>query len=61
MPKSAVASITGDTATVYLFVNQVITRVDDTGKKVQGGAAARLRVDAQNVDGRWKIAGMSPA
>ncbi|MET0190765.1 MAG: hypothetical protein ABW212_17320 [Pseudonocardia sediminis] len=61
VPKSAVASITGDTATVYLFVNQVITRVDDTGKKVQGGAAARLRVDAQNVDGRWKIAGLSPA
>ena len=61
VPKSAVSSIEGDKATVYLFVNQVITRVDDTGKKVQGGAAARLRVDAQNVDGRWKISGMSPA
>ena len=27
----------------------------------EGGAAARLRVDAEYVDGRWKIAGMSPA
>ncbi|MBW0105447.1 hypothetical protein [Pseudonocardia sp. KRD291] len=61
VPKSAVASIDGDRATVYLFVNQVITRVDDRGARQQGGAAARLRVDAQNVDGRWKIAGMSPA
>ncbi|MDN5919225.1 MAG: hypothetical protein L0I76_29715 [Pseudonocardia sp.] len=61
VPKSAVASIEGDRATVYMFVDQVITRVDDTGKKVEGGAAARLRVDAQHVDGRWKISGMSPA
>lgn len=61
VPKSAVASIEGERATVYLFVNQVIRRVDDTGTPQQGGAAARLRVDAQFVDGRWKIAGMSPA
>lgn len=61
VPKKAVASIEGDHATVYLFVNQVITRVDDNGARQQGGAAARLRVDAENVDGRWKISGMSPA
>lgn len=61
IPKSAVASIEGDRATVYVFVNQVIRRVDGAGKPQQGAAAARLRVDAQYVDGRWKISGMSPA
>ncbi len=61
IPKSAVASINGDDATVYVFVNQVVRRVDDGGKPQEGTAAARLRVDAEYVDGRWKVAGMSPA
>jgi Mce-associated membrane protein len=61
IPKSAVASIDGDHATVYVFVNQVVRRVDDGGKPQQGTAAARLRVDADYVDGRWKVSGMTPA
>lgn len=61
IPKSAVASITGDRATVYLFVNQVIRRQADGGAPQEGSAAARLRVDAEYVDGSWKIAAMTPA
>lgn len=61
VPKSAVQSIDGNTATMYVFVNQVIRRVDDGGQAQQGTAAARLKVDAQFVDGRWKISGMNPA
>lgn len=61
IPKSAVASIDGDHATVYVFVNQVVRRVDDGGKPQEGTAAARLRVDADRVDGRWKVSGMTPA
>ena len=61
IPKSAVQSIDGDHATVYVFVNQVVRRVDDGGKPQNGTAAARLRVDADHVDGRWKISGMTPA
>ncbi|TCK20312.1 hypothetical protein [Pseudonocardia endophytica] len=61
IPKSAVSSIDGDHATMYVFVNQVIRRVDDAGKPQEGTAAARLRVDADHVDGRWKISGMTPA
>lgn len=61
IPKSAVASITGDRATVYLFVNQVIRRQAAGGAPQEGSAAARLRVDAEYVDGSWKIAAMTPA
>ncbi|MEJ8280200.1 hypothetical protein [Pseudonocardia spirodelae] len=61
IPKSAVASIDGDRATVYVFVNQVIRRQADTGTPQEGAAAARLRVDAERVDGTWKIAAMTPA
>lgn len=61
IPKSAVASIDGDRATVYVFVNQVIRRQADGGAPQEGSAAARLRVDAEFVDGRWKIAAMTPA
>lgn len=61
IPKSAVSSIEGDHATVYVFVNQVVRRVDDGGKPQEGTAAARLRVDADYVDGRWKVSGMTPA
>lgn len=61
IPKSAVASITGDRATVYVFVNQVIRRQAADGPPQEGAAAARLRVDAEFLDGRWKIAAMTPA
>ncbi|ANY07390.1 nuclear transport factor 2 family protein [Pseudonocardia sp. HH130630-07] len=61
IPKSAVASIDGDRATVYVFVNQVIRRQADGGAPQEGAAAARLRVDAELVDGGWKIAAMTPA
>ncbi|MEU6699033.1 hypothetical protein [Pseudonocardia sp. NPDC046786] len=61
IPKSAVARIDGDDASVYVFVNQVIRREDDAGVPQEGAAAARLRVDAQFVDGRWKISAMNPA
>ncbi|WFG44536.1 hypothetical protein [Pseudonocardia alni] len=61
IPKLAVASIDGDRATVYAFVNQVIRRQADGGAPQEGAAAARLRVDAQFVDGRWKISAMTPA
>lgn len=61
IPKSAVARIDGNDASVYVFVNQVIRRQDDAGVPQEGAAAARLRVDAQFVDGRWKISAMTPA
>ncbi|MBN9737413.1 MULTISPECIES: hypothetical protein [unclassified Pseudonocardia] len=61
IPKSAVASIDGDRATVYVFVNQVIRRQADGGAPQEGSAAARLRIDAEFVDGRWKIGAMTPA
>ncbi|MBC3189703.1 nuclear transport factor 2 family protein [Pseudonocardia sp. C8] len=61
IPKSAVASIDGDRATVYVFVNQVIRRQAAGAPPQEGAAAARLRVDAELVDGRWKIAAMTPA
>lgn len=61
IPKSAVASIEGDRATVYVFVDQVIRRQADGGAPQEGTAAARLRVDAEFLDGRWKVAAMTPA
>ncbi|WP_060574825.1 MULTISPECIES: hypothetical protein [unclassified Pseudonocardia] len=61
IPKSAVASIDGDRATVYVFVNQVIRRQADGGAPQEGSAAARLRIDAEFLDGRWKIGAMTPA
>ncbi|MFP5019789.1 hypothetical protein [Pseudonocardia phyllosphaerae] len=61
IPKSAVADVDGDHATVYVFVNQVIRRQADGGAPQQGSAAARLRVEADHVDGAWKIASMTPA
>ncbi|MFP5069791.1 hypothetical protein ACLFMI_09000 [Pseudonocardia nantongensis] len=61
IPKSAVQSVQGDRASVYLFVNQVIRRQADGGAPQEGSAAARLRVEAEYLDGRWKIASMTPA
>lgn len=61
IPKSAVAHVDGDRASVYVFVNQVISRQTDGGAPQEGSAAARLRVDAEYLDGRWKIAAMTPA
>ncbi|MDQ2582572.1 hypothetical protein CKY47_00925 [Saccharothrix yanglingensis] len=52
---SGVTSLSGDRATVLLFVDQVTTRTTDNQS---GGGIAMMRVGAQRVDGRWKVDNM---
>ncbi|MGM1059114.1 hypothetical protein [Saccharothrix sp. Mg75] len=52
---SGVTSLSGDRATVLLFVDQVTTRTTDNQS---GGGIAMMRVGAQEVDGRWKVDNM---
>lgn len=57
---SAVRSITGDTATMLVFLDQQATRVGDGGKAQQLAAPGRLTVTAERVDGTWQIANVVP-
>ncbi|WNV90910.1 hypothetical protein [Umezawaea sp. Da 62-37] len=52
---SGVTSLSGDRATVLLFLDQVTTRTTDNQT---GGGIAMMRVGAQRVDGRWKVDNM---
>jgi Mce-associated membrane protein len=57
VPAAGVILLQGDRARLLMMVDQTGTR--GTAKEPTG-ATARLLVDAQNVDGRWKIAGVTP-
>jgi Mce-associated membrane protein len=57
VPAAAVRMLHGDRARLLMMVNQTGTRGPD---KEPTGATARLVVDAQYVDGRWKIAEVTP-
>jgi len=57
VPAAGVILLQGDRARLLMMVDQTGTR--GTAKEPTG-ATARLVVDAQKVDGRWKIAGVTP-
>jgi Mce-associated membrane protein len=57
VPAAGVILLQGDRARLLMMVDQTGTR--GTAKEPTG-ATARLLVDAQKVDGRWKIAGVTP-
>jgi Mce-associated membrane protein len=52
---TGVRQITGDTAVVVLFMNQIATRTAETGPQQQLASAGRLTVTAKNIGGTWKI------
>jgi Mce-associated membrane protein len=57
VPAAGVIMLQGDRARLLMMVDQVGTR---GAAKEPTGATARLVVDAQKVDGRWKIAEVTP-
>jgi len=57
VPAAGVILLQGDRARLLMMVDQIGTR--GTAKEPTG-ATARLVVDAQKVDGRWKIAEVTP-
>ncbi|HTF53012.1 MAG TPA: hypothetical protein VK735_36665 [Pseudonocardia sp.] len=57
VPAAGVILLQGDRARLLMMVDQTGTR---GAAKEPTGATARLLVDAQKVDGRWKIAGVTP-
>ncbi|OLT04324.1 hypothetical protein BJF90_23385 [Pseudonocardia sp. CNS-004] len=57
---SAVKEITGDRAVVVAFVDQQATRAAPDAQAQQLAAAGRLTVTGERVDGRWKIAAVTP-
>jgi Mce-associated membrane protein len=58
--KTAVKEITGDRAVLVAFVDQQATRAALDAQSQQLAAAARLTVTGERVDGRWKIAAVTP-
>jgi Mce-associated membrane protein len=57
---AAVKEITGDRAVVGVFVDQQATRAAPDAQSQQLAAAGRLTVTGERVDGRWKIAAVTP-
>jgi Mce-associated membrane protein len=57
---SAVKEITGDRAVLVAFVDQQATRAAPEAEQQQLAAAGRLTVTGERVDGRWKIAAVTP-
>lgn len=57
---TAVKEITGDRAVVVAFVDQLATRAAPDAESQQLAAAGRLTVTGERVDGRWKIAAVTP-
>jgi Mce-associated membrane protein len=57
---SAVKEITGDRAVLVAFVDQLATRAAPGAESQQLSAAGRLAVTGERVDGRWKIAAVTP-
>jgi Mce-associated membrane protein len=58
--RAAVKEITGDRAVLIAFVDQQATRAAPDAQSQQLAAAGRLAVTGQRVDGRWKIAAVTP-
>ncbi|MHA6617593.1 hypothetical protein [Pseudonocardia sp. DLS-67] len=57
---TAVKEITGDRAVLVAFVDQQATRAAPDAQSQQLAAAGRLTVTGERVDGRWKIAAVTP-
>ena len=58
--RTAVKEITGDRAVLVAFVDQQATRAAPDAQSQQLAAAGRLAVTGERVDGRWKIAAVTP-
>ncbi|WP_147257335.1 hypothetical protein [Pseudonocardia hierapolitana] len=58
--RTAVKEITGDRAVLIAFVDQQATRAAPDAQSQQLAAAGRLAVTGERVDGRWKIAAVTP-
>jgi Mce-associated membrane protein len=58
--RTAVKEITGDRAVLVAFVDQQATRAAPDAQSQQLAAAGRLAVTGEYVDGRWKIAAVTP-
>jgi Mce-associated membrane protein len=57
---TAVKEITGDRAVMVAFVDQQATRAAPDAESQQLAAAGRLTVTGERVDGRWRIAAVTP-
>ncbi|MDT7639620.1 MAG: Mce-associated rane protein, partial [Pseudonocardiales bacterium] len=57
VPAAGVILLQGDRARLLMMIDQTGTR---GAAKEATGATARLVVDAQKVDGRWKISEVTP-
>jgi Mce-associated membrane protein len=57
---SAVKELTADRAVLVAFVDQQATRAAPDAESQQLSAAGRLTVRGEKVDGRWKIAAVTP-
>ncbi|OZM80514.1 hypothetical protein CFP66_20430 [Pseudonocardia sp. MH-G8] len=57
---SAVKELTADRAVMVAFVDQQATRAAPDAESQQLAAAGRLTVTGEKVDGRWKIATVTP-
>jgi Mce-associated membrane protein len=57
---SAVKELTADRAVLVAFVDQQATRAAPDAESQQLAAAGRLTVTGEKVDGRWKIATVTP-
>jgi Mce-associated membrane protein len=58
--RTAVKELTGDRAVLIAFVDQQATRAAPDAQSQQLAAAGRLAVTGERVDGRWKIAAVTP-
>jgi Mce-associated membrane protein len=58
--RTAVKEITGDRAVLVAFVDQQATRAAPDAQSQQLAADGRLAVTGERVDGRWKIAAVTP-
>lgn len=54
---AGVKTLTGDTATLLVFLDQASQRATDKQASV---SAAELQIDAEQVDGQWKVTGLTP-
>lgn len=54
---AAVKTLTDDTATLLVFLDQASQRVTDKQASV---SAAELQIDAARIDGQWKVTGLTP-
>jgi Mce-associated membrane protein len=57
---SAVKELSADRAVLVAFVDQLATRAAPDAQSQQLAAAGRLTVTGERVDGRWKVAAVTP-